>query len=91
VCCGFVGGGRKSRLICYVSRLGRRKISEPATARHVCFIAVTEEVVRGRGWQNVLIQAQEWEMTEKLDGQEEKGFVRCIWRLSRCGSKCDPS
>lgn len=72
-CCGFVGGGRKSGLICYVSRLGRRKISEPATARHVCFIAVTEEVVRGRGMANVLIQTQEWEMTEKLDRQEEKG------------------
>ena len=66
------GWWKKSRLICYVSRLGRRKISEPATARHVCFIAVTEEVVRGRGWQNVLIQTQEWEMTEKLDGQEER-------------------
>lgn len=67
------GWWQKSRLICYVSRLGRRKISEPATARHVCFIAVTEEVVRGKGWQNVLIQTQEWEMTEKARRTAGKG------------------
>ena len=44
----FVGGGRKSGLICYVFKAwDAGKSFEPATAKQVCFIAVTEVEVRG--------------------------------------------
>jgi len=66
------GWWKKSGLICYVFK-ARTQGNFWTSDGETCVLYCGDgRGSAGQGMANVLIQTQEWEMTEKLDGQEEE-------------------